>query len=268
MRNFCIYLLLFLFQVEVFGRIQISDVLIIGSDTFYIRNTAQIEKQLPRFKIHHSFANNNKYSKTNCRRGYFAEWIIQNDSLFLVNIYSCKDRTKADLRKIFNKKKISQGIFADFFSCTFFATKNYHLKNSNVGEYFLNESGKYFVVKKGRIISTSIIYEKKPHVTIYSENDTLRENIIYKSIDWTRIPFLDNFQYSNVIIFTSNENGIIDSVNVVKGNDDFEEILIEAIKSIPEWDIYYNYGKYIRIPFKQEIIISEENRKKYYGTGY
>ncbi|RUA10614.1 MAG: energy transducer TonB, partial [Flavobacteriia bacterium] len=64
--------------------------------------------------------------------------------------------------------------------------------------------------------------------------------------------------------FSANENGIIDSVKVMRGYDKiYDQEAIRVVKSIPEWDVYYRRGIHERRSWYIPIVFSEENKEKY-----
>ena len=64
--------------------------------------------------------------------------------------------------------------------------------------------------------------------------------------------------------FSANEDGVIDSVEVIEGyNVIFDREAVRVIKSVPEWDVWVKHGKPIREYSKITIEFSEANRKEY-----
>jgi hypothetical protein len=67
-----------------------------------------------------------------------------------------------------------------------------------------------------------------------------------------------------IVLFSANENGIVDSVKIVRGYDSiFNNEAIRVIKAIPKWDIHFKHGKFERFENGSCIFFSLENRRKY-----
>lgn len=86
---------------------------------------------------------------------------------------------------------------------------------------------------------------------------------IYSNIQWDKLPKHDK-TVKVFVQFSANEQGIIDSVKVMKGFDvTFDNEAIRVVKSIPEWDVFYRRRQHERRGWTLPIIFSEENRQKY-----
>lgn len=78
------------------------------------------------------------------------------------------------------------------------------------------------------------------------------------------LPANDDKEIKVFVQFSANENGIIDSVEVLRGyNAVVDAEAIRIVKAIPEWDVYYKHGKHKRIIWKLPIVFSEQNKKEY-----
>jgi hypothetical protein len=112
-------------------------------------------------------------------------------------------------------------------------------------------------------IGTEIYDNSKSKISVYSQNTTLLK-FIYSNIKWETLPKQDDKPIKVCVQFSANEQGIIDSVKIIKGFDvAFDNEALRVVKSIPEWDIFYRRGQYERRAWHLPIVLSEENRQKY-----
>lgn len=112
-------ILLVLFSVTVFATEQTPDVLIYKSDTIFIETypfeNLMNSDSLIRKRI---FGDSDEYCiSSGCWRGHVATWIIENDSLFLIDLIDGCEENKFILQDVFNKEKvINNKVFADWFT--------------------------------------------------------------------------------------------------------------------------------------------------------
>lgn len=200
---------------------------------------------------------------TACYKGYFATWEIVNDSLFLISVQKgCQSETPQyfDLKSEFGSSRV----FAYWFTGNSISPKGellYYIHNAYESLY---ESEVHFKISQGKVNEINILDNSKFKQSDYSKNEEMLREFIYFSINWDVLP---NDFFGNVTVyvqFSANENGVIDSAEVIKGyNSVFDNEAIRVIKSIPEWDVYYKYGKFRRIKWTLPIQFSLENKNKY-----
>jgi hypothetical protein len=64
--------------------------------------------------------------------------------------------------------------------------------------------------------------------------------------------------------FSANIHGLIDRTEVIRGyNKDFDKEAIRVVKSIPQWDILYSHGKFIRMNYILPVIFNSEKKGNY-----
>ena len=99
-----VFLFVFLiFSANSYATEQISDLLIVGKNTIYLKSFP-LEELKMKYKPFHD---DDKYLSTACWRGYQAVWKIIDNKLFLEKIIECHDKTKEEnLKKLFEKNDI------------------------------------------------------------------------------------------------------------------------------------------------------------------
>lgn len=278
------YILIKLFIVTGFVRAfatpQVSDILVYNGDTisiylntlpdeFYRLDTVTFDS---REYINHIlnvnlFGDEKPCWTTACGDGYRVMWEIVENQLYLTGIYSCcyyEDSIKADLTSLFKEQVIDGKIKADWVTGNFISLQGKKLlydHNMSSDGIYEHEVEFYFV--KGKLTETKFYDNSKSRKSVYSQDQMKLQEYIYGNINWKNLPQKDS-TIKVIVKFSSNEKGIIDNVEVVRGYDEtYNQEAVRVIKVIPEWDIYFQKGKHIRLPWHMPIIFSKENREKY-----
>lgn len=252
--------------VKIFGTAQIPDILIYKGDTLSIFSNP-LELLYENDTIRPDFFGEKEgCMSTACWRGYQAEWIIADNQLFLTGIYSCcfyEDSLKADLTKLFPEKYINGKVKAEWVTGNIIAPQGEMLYYVHMGYESLYEKELELEFDKGILIRTKSYDNSKSKQSIYSQDSKKLLDFIYSNINWEIMPKNDSI-IKVYIQFSANENGIIDSLKVMRGHSDiYDKEAIRVVKSIPEWDIYYRHGIHERRGWNIPIVFSEEKRKKY-----
>jgi hypothetical protein len=252
---------------RTFATSQIPDRIIYNGDTVYTySNPLELlysnDSIRPKF-----FVEKQGCLSTDCYRGYQAEWTIKDNQLFLTGIYSCcfsEDKIKADLHQLFGEKYINGKVKADWVSGNMIASGGKFLFYFSMDQKSVFETDIEFQFQEGLLIGSKTYDNSKSHLSEYSKDQMKLGKYIYSNINWNTLPNLNQKKITVYVRFSSSENGIIDSVNILRSDDNnFNNEAIRVIKSIPEWDVIYGLGKHERKPFILPIAFSEENRKRY-----
>lgn len=264
--------ILFLFLLtaplfRTFATSQIPDRLVYKGDTLSIfanplEQLYDNDSLRPKF-----FGDKEGCISTACWRGYEAEWIITDNQLYLTGIFSCcfyQDSIRADLKELFGNKCINGKVKANWFTADIIAPQGKELYYVHMGYGSLYEKELELQIKNGQLIGTRTYDNSKSRQSIYSHKEEKLREFIYTNINWAALPKIDDETVKVYVQFSANENGIIDSVKVMKGyNAIFDEEAIRIVKAIPEWDIFYRHEIVERRSWTLPIIFSEDNRKKY-----
>jgi len=248
--------------VKTFATGQIGDRLIFNGDTLMLF-TNPLEDYLsnkPKRTINNYELT---WTSTACYRGYIATWEVTNDSLFLLSVQKgCQDENPQyfDLKSEFGASRV----FVNWYTGKALAQKGKLLYYVHDAYESLYETEIEFQIEKGQVIGIKTYDNSKSKQSVYSQNDIKLRQFIYSNINWEILPTNKNKEIIVVIQFSANENGIIDSVKVLRGyNAVFDHEAIRIVKTIPEWNIYYKHGKHKRINWNLPIVFSEENRNEY-----
>jgi len=265
--------ILFLFlltipSVNSFATGQIPDKLIYNGDTLSIfanplEQLYDNDSMRPKF-----FGNKEGCMSTACWRGYEAEWIIFDNELYLVGIYSCcyyEDSIKADLKILFGNMFMNGKVKADWFTGKIIAPQGELLYYIHMGYESLYERELELEFLNGKLVGTKTYDNSKSRQSEFSQKPEKLNEFIYSNINWKALPNFDNKTIKVFVQFSANENGIVDSVKVMRGYDSiFDTEAIRVIKTIPDWDIYYRHGKLQRMNWTFPVVFNDENRNKYW----
>lgn len=267
-KNILILLLLLVIPfVNTFSTAQVGDRLIYKGDTLILYSNP-LETFLYKFATRPKlFDENYECISTACWRGYQAQWEIIDNQLYLTAIYSCcyyEDSIKADLKSLFETRYVDGKVRADWVTGRLIAVRGGLLYYIHDGFESVYEKEFVLQVNEGQVVETEIHDNSKSKQSAYSQDDKLLYQFIYSNIKWDDLPPLNDYKIRVLVQFSANENGIIDSVKVVRGyNNVLDNEAVRVIKAIPEWDVYYRRGKHKRVKWTLPIIFSEENRKEY-----
>ena len=254
------------FNFKGFGTAQIPDLLIYKGDTLYIYSNPlerypNIDSLRDRL-----FGNKEGCLTTACWREYQAEWTVINDQLFLTNIYSCcykDDHVKSNLKELFGDHFIDGKVEANWVTGNLLVSQGKFLFYVYSDYYNVHEGQNELIFKNGKQVATKNYDNSKSRQSEYSKDNEKLFSHVYSQIQWEKLPYEDK-KVKIFVEFSANEQGLIDSVKVLKGYDNqFNEEAIRVIKTIPEWDIIYIKGEHQRRAWIFPVLFSEENRLKY-----
>jgi hypothetical protein len=250
-----------------FATAQLPDILIYNADTLSIFSNP-LELLYGNDTIRPLFFGLHKgCSSTACWRGYQAKWMISHDTLYLTGIYSCcyyRDSIKADLKELFGNKYVNGKVKADWVTDYIISPQGKLLYYVHMGYESLYEKELEFQFKDGILIETKLYDNSRSRQSVYSHNDTLLLQHIYKNINWAMLPEIEENNVKVIARFSANEDGIIDSVQIMKGyNETYDKEAIRVIKSIPDWDVYFRHGHYERKYWTLPICFCLDWKKKY-----
>lgn len=220
-------------------------------------------------------------ASTNCWRGYQAIYLLQNDSLFLVNIINCGDRRRKTINNAesLNKMKAIFGnavhqnrVFIDWFS----GIINYPIDNTILRWdgvfYTIHERATIVNVDGGKITGIKNVtnYEEVPNGIDRRDADKLPD-IIFKHLKRARWKNKDDFDCSERYSVTIDENGKISSVKMLLTDEEIEKYyeedeykfcinkMTDALKSL-KFDLIKDKGN----PITEDVYVEiwmEDNGK-------
>jgi len=292
---------IFLFPLTVFSTGQVGDILIWKGDTLTLfSNPLELIANYDslRVKIHDEIERLTypdlkddeprlAIFSTGCWRGYRAEWIIINDSIFLNNIYHChNENIKVNLNDIFSNKVENEKIFASWINGDLLVPQGECLEYVHMGYHSIYELETVLSVESGLIKNIEIFNNR-----IAKKSDFFKSAIYggvreftSKNINWDNLPDITGKLYRVSVSVALNEHGQIESINeehthmmeswlikktqrvdssvfVTDINNVFIQEAIRIAKLIPEWDVIYQRGKVVGSGLYIEF--SDAIRKKY-----
>ena len=216
-----------------------------------------------------------------CWRGYIAEWIIQNDSVFLSNIYHCHDSgITVNLENIFEEKN-KKRLFAFWVTGDLVVPRGKIIQHINIGYESIFENEIILQTENG-ILKKTIVYQNQlVKESVFYEQASPNEisEFIYSNIHWDKLPDFENKTFQVQIGIQPNEQGQIDHIisektfviiYPVENSDDiivsdmknpFIKEGIRIAKLIPDWTVIYQRGEIKDVGLM--LLFSEEMKDKY-----
>lgn len=195
-----------------------------------------------------------KVSKTwssGCWRRYTAEWIIENEQLYLTNVRSCEDGSLVNslVEKAINRKFVNGKMKADWVTGSYWGGRGERHWSA-----FSNEV--IFIFRNGALVSTKQYESPK---CSFQDEDNL-ERFIYSNINWDNLP---TGTKSVSIDFETDLNGKIVQAEVRHSDkSEFEKEALRVLKMVPCWKVYTHNGEVFGWQ-DFDITFSEDNRRKY-----
>jgi hypothetical protein len=284
MKRFFKILLFSLISMKMFGTAQIPDLIIYKGDTLNLYscplNTFP-NKDLITPKV--LFGGGGCFY-TACWRNYVATWEIVDNELYLCEIRNACYPTSmrgvsasyksgvdkdsigseyADLRALFPQKYKDGRVKADWVVGKMVSPQGKLLYYIHDGFESIYETEIEFSFKNGVLNEIKTFDNSKTKKSKYSEDKNLLTEFIHKSIKRENLPSSDTKKRRVLVnIISTDENGRIDSVKLVRGvNELYDNEAIRVVKSIPEWDVIYRHGEKVNqgwiIPVNFDLTKSE-----------
>lgn len=158
-------LLLLLLALPIFATKQISEVLYDNGKEYYFWNYYPLNSLKLNYPPFYDVKT--KINHTACYRGYQGEWMIENDSLFLISINDCAfdgNNKYQNLKTLFEMNDIKpiyslKKVFADWVSDNFYLKgENIIISNEHYKKYYTQSPVRLFLIIKNGVITNR--YEK------------------------------------------------------------------------------------------------------------
>ncbi len=237
---------------------QVKDILYWNNDTLYLYSSP-LELLGGIYPLQDE--NSLEIVASDCWRGYFAEWKIIDNKLFLLNIHQC--HTNKNLNKKFervhNLKFVNGKILADWVNGSFWCGNNLVPEKTLYISIYEEEYSLTF--NKGILKNASEFHFKDCE---FDNNENLNE-FIFSNINWEKLPKLNNDTFIDIRLYIeTDEMGNISAIEIeYSNNNKFNLEVIKAIKKLPCLSVYYHEGEFWDIGKSIQIIINQKNLKKY-----
>jgi hypothetical protein len=297
-------IVILLFPLSVFATPQAGDILIWKGDTLALFATPlelregydslieQISNEIER-ELRATYPEKTEtdlfFISSACWRGYRAEWILLNDSIFLNNIYPCYySEVKINLKNVFPNIRENQKIFASWINGDLFVPQGECIQYVHAGYESIYELETVLSVENGLLKNFEVFHNRIAKRSAFF-NQTRPGEVLeftHKNIKWNNLPDLTNKLIQVNLSVNLNEYGQVESLNeeythyiesylnestqkidsskfVLDAgmNDVFIKESFRIAKLIPEWDVIYQRGKVVGSGLYMEF--SEEKRKEY-----
>lgn len=269
MKRYGIISILFLISTSVFPTWQAGDILIYEGKEYQLLDTpleAYPEIASMREKF---FGDKDGGYSTGCWRGYIAEWVVEEGTVFLTNIYSYNyfaegDSLKSDLKELFGDKCVDGRVKADWISKELLVADGKLVMYFNDGfqRFYAKEKG--FFIEDGNLVEVVDYDNSKMKKSEYSDNSRKMIRFIYSNIQWDSLPDVTDERVRVIVTFRSGETENPENITVIRGSSNplFDEEAKRVI-SLLKWNVYYKRGKPVRIGYTIPVVFSKENKAKF-----
>lgn len=231
-KSLFILLLIFFSHLPTFATFQTSDILLLNNDTLNL-----YKSPLENFPdVRNKIFNEEDDINTDCEYGFFAEWVILNDTLYLQNIYNCQNGKKINqrLEKIMNRKFVDGRLKADWYTGELLGGYGRYL---SCIYYVVYEKERLFIINGGKL--ENIRYFDARNIE-YSIDKNVVEEFVYKNFNWEIFNSKDEFNESVYVSLSADKAGNIESLNFENSSGSMIEKEVERVlRLIPNWGTYY-----------------------------
>jgi hypothetical protein len=262
-----IALTILIFFSGICAHAQWADVIILKTDTMRIF-TDPLESMPNNNNKAIFYFDKDTCTSPKCVKGYVGEWLIDEDKLYLKNLFNCcyeKDSIAADLKKKFGKKYKKEMVFADWYTGKILAYKGKVLFKDEEPSQSIYEKEVQFKLEKGEVKGTKKFDNSKTKISTYYSNSASLTDFLESNINWKKIPPLKDRILFVDITFSADSLGKITKANFAKKEFDqiYYDEAVRVIKKIPNWNVLYLHGVFKPKAYVETIEFSEEIRKKY-----
>lgn len=192
-------------------------------------------------------------------RGYQGLWKIDNNELFLIDVFQCADKEKSIFRKLFNT---DFPIKANWYSGNLFIQHGEVIKYNHTGFSRFYEEETVLEIDKGNQTDQShFINGYRPDDNNFSNHPDSIITEVFNRIDWNKFPELSKDYH----LYAGIKLGQKDSLYIIKAKA--PEAYVNEIRTIfnefPKLKKFYSRGKPLNEVYSFRIIFSEESRKRY-----
>jgi hypothetical protein len=285
------FLILTIFSLRLFASPQMPDYIIYKGDTIATYNLIleqyfQKQEKTESEKLFGlSFRNSSDGGFSfNCWRGYQAIYLIDKDSLFLVDIINCGERRNGKIDKaasnakmvgLFKEKFSNNRVFIDWFSDDMsFPLTNKVVRWDGVF-YKIHEKETVINISNGKVLNIKDVnnYVHSPN-RIGRKNKNKVSDILFKKLKKVKWINIDSIDCSEKYLVTIDKDGIVSNVTMLKyqSTDSIDEYwerdeynycintILNAFKDL-KFDIIKDKGKPIVEQIYIEIWFDMETRK-------
>jgi hypothetical protein len=202
---------------------------------------------------------------TGCARIYIAEWAIEENTLFLTNIYDCMDqKIKADLNSLFPGKLKNGRVQAYWVNEVLNVPKGKCLYYINLGYKSIYETEFELTIKSGQLTEERKYDNSKTRISVFTQNTDSLLKFVYSNILWDKLPDTKNISMTVSLTLISTETNKPEiRISRGSGNKIFDDEAVRVASSIPDWDVCIQKEKVLRQFFFLPIIFNDEMRVKY-----
>jgi|GEM_PF-4741131 len=258
MKRITILLFFCAFFGKVFSTNQMSDILIWNQDTLYLYNSPleiipdlseKLRANIEEVEI-----------SSDCWNGFYAEWEIIDNTLYLTNIYECNSdkNLNSKFEKILNRKFKNGLMKADWVNTDFWCGKNFVPEQTLYISIFKHEYNLNFINAKLEKIKESHYLPCK----FKTEDDFLK--FILPRLNWNNLPSLENREIDiSIYLITDKTGKVVNGKIENSSNPEFNSEVLKVARQIPCLTVYFNRGKFWNVGKTIDFTINKKNVNQY-----
>lgn len=257
MKTLSIFLFFCMLSGKLYSTNQVSDLLIWNSDTLWFYESPL--GQLPTHKVQKIFEDGIEIS-SDCWRGFYAEWKIVDEVLYLMNVYECNSERNisSKFEEVIGRRFQNGLMRADWVNGNFWCGLNLVPEHTLYVSIYQHE---YNLTMEAGIISQKKEYH---YNSCKYNNDESWTEFILPRMKWSELPDISNRRVEISVYIAPNNKGDISIVTIEHSNDSRYNAEVEkAVKLLPCVTIYYNQGRIWDAGENINVVINKENLKKY-----
>ena len=278
MRRFIVILSFSLFSIKGFSTFQVEDYVIINNDTLYFNKVqGYINSPLEQIDGVSERIKNQNINSSECWRGFYAEWKIINNTLYLSKVFDCftHEIINRKVEKVLGRKFSNGLLEADWVNGNFSCGKDLMLR-LYTSEYKHNVK---LQIENGKIINEEYYQEENPFEIVVSEsNDENEEDYhinyieeqaffegkpaeigfpeyVYKNLNYPQ-EYAETTIVGRVFVeFVVEKDGTISNAKIIRSLDQLLDAeVLRVINSSPKWTPANLRGEPVKVRYVFPVI--------------
>jgi len=261
MKQSIIVLMFLLFSSNVFSTHQVEDYLIFDSDTLWFYEPPPLEQSDSIVSLNIEKYRGYDFLSSGCWRGFYVEWKIIDNTLYLSKIFDCATYKEVDNIEIILNCKFTNGLLkADWVNGFFWCGNNLVVEKTLYLSVYGHE--RKLLIEKGKIIKK----DEYNFIPCDYEDENKLLNFILQTFDWGTFPVNSLLQFEAELSIDS--SGKIERIKILRSNNaNFDNEIIKGLSQLPCWAIYYrkgevyNYRDWISMKIRYDRAATSSGRK-------
>ena len=237
MKQSIIVLMFLLFSSNAFSTHQVEDYLIFDNDTLRFYGPPPLEQSNSIVSLNIKKYRGYDFLSTGCWRGFYVEWKIIDNTLYLSKIFDCATGNEVDnIEKILDCKFTNGLLKADWVNGSFWCGNNLVVEKTLYLSVYRHERKLLF--EKGKIIKM----DEYNFIPCDYEDKNKLIDFVLQTFDWSKFTVNSSLYFEAELVIDN--SGKVKRVKILRSNNtNFENEIIKGLSQLPCWAIYYREGE-------------------------